>query len=171
MKEVDFSSLVFLDGGGLLVRADSTLQKISDLAGKNIGVIGGTTTEVRLDAMLRQKLVNAKVTKLRDGNEGIAMLESGSLDAFASDKVKLIGLAAQAKNPSSLAGLAEDLSIEPLAFALPRNDSAYRLEVNKALTQVYVSGEIEGIFGQWLGKIGRPSGLLAAMYLLNAIPQ
>ena len=171
MKEVDFSSLVFLDGGGLLVRADSTLQKISDLAGKNIGVIGGTTTEVRLDAMLRQKLVNAKVTKLRDGNEGIAMLESGALDAFASDKVKLIGLAAQAKNPSSLAGLAEDLSIEPLAFALPRNDSAYRLEVNKALTQVYVSGEIEGIFGQWLGKIGRPSGLLAAMYLLNAIPQ
>jgi ABC-type amino acid transport substrate-binding protein len=171
MKEVDFSSLVFLDGGGLLVRADSTLQKISDLAGKNIGVIGGTTTEVRLDALLRQKLVNAKVTKLRDGNEGIAMLESGSLDAFASDKVKLIGLAAQAKNPSSLAGLAEDLSIEPLAFALPRNDSAYRLEVNKALTQVYVSGEIEGIFGQWLGKIGRPSGLLAAMYLLNAIPQ
>lgn len=171
MKEVDFSSLVFLDGGGLLVRADSTLQKISDLAGKNIGVIGGTTTEVRLDAMLRQKLVNAKVTKLRDGNEGIAMLESGSLDAFASDKVKLIGLAAQAKNPSALAGLAEDLSIEPIAFVLPRNDSAYRLEVNKALTQVYVTGEIEGIFGQWLGKIGRPSGLLAAMYLLNAIPQ
>jgi len=33
-----------------------------------------------------------------------------------------------------------------------------------------VTGEIEPIFQKWLGKIGRPSGLLAAMYLLNAIP-
>ena len=26
-------------------------------------------------------------------------------------------------------------------------------------------------FDQWLGRLGRPSGLLAAMYLLNAIPE
>ena len=99
------------------------------------------------------------------------MLESGSLDAFASDKIKLVGLALQAKDPKTLAMLAEDISIEPLAFALPRGDSAFRLEVNRALTQVYVSGEIEAIFKPWLGALGRPSGLLAAMYLLNAIPQ
>ena len=43
--------------------------------------------------------------------------------------------------------------------------------MNKALTQVYVSGDIESIFQRWLGKLGRPSGLLAAMYLLNAIPE
>ena len=171
MKDVDFSSLIFLDGGGFLIKANSPIQKFSDLAGKNIGVIGGTTTEVRLDGMLRAKLVNAKVTKLKDGNEGVAMLESGSLDAFASDKLKLIGLASQAKDPKALAMLPDDLSIEPIAFALPRNDSTFRLEVNKALTQVYVGGEIDGIFQQWLGPIGRPSGLLAAMYLLNAIPQ
>lgn len=46
----------------------------------------------------------------------------------------------------------------------------YRLEVNKALTQVYVSGDIERIFGQWLGKLGRPTDVLKAMFLLNAIP-
>jgi ABC-type amino acid transport substrate-binding protein len=96
---------------------------------------------------------------------------SNPIADVASDKVKLIGLASQAKDPKALALLSEDLSIEPIAFALPRSDSAFRLEVNKALTQVYVGGEIDGIFQQWLGPIGRPSGLLAAMYLLNAIPQ
>jgi len=170
MQNVDFSSLVFIDGGGLLVKAGSKVEKVPDLEGKNVGVIAGTTTETRLEAMLRQRLVNAKVTKVRDGNEGVAMLESGSLDAFASDKVKLIGLAVQAKDPARLALLAEDLSIEPIAFALPRNDSAFRLEVNKALTQIYVGSDLESIFAQWLGKLGRPSGLLAAMYLLNSIP-
>ena len=53
--------------------------------------------------------------------------------------------------------LPDDLSIEPLAFALPRGDSSFRLEVNRALTQVYVGGEIEAIFNQWLGALGRPS--------------
>ena len=67
--------------------------------------------------------------------------------------------------------LMEDLSFEPYALALPRGDAAMRLEVNKALTQVYVSGDIDVIFRAWLGKLGRPSGLLAAMYLLNAIPE
>jgi ABC-type amino acid transport substrate-binding protein len=170
MADVDFSSLVFLDGGGFLVKG-TTLQKFADFAGKNVGVIAGTTTETRLDAALKQRLINAKVTRVKDGNEGLAMLESGSLDAFASDKVKLIGLAAQAKDPKPLAILADDLSIEPLAFALPRGDSALRLEVNRALTQVYLGGDIETIFNTWLGGLGRPSGLLAAMYLLNAIPQ
>jgi ABC-type amino acid transport substrate-binding protein len=170
MALVDFSSLIFLDGGGFLVKG-TALQKFTDFNGKNVGVIAGTTTEQRLDAALKQRLINANITRVKDGNEGLAMLESGSLDAFASDKIKLIGLAAQAKDPKPLAILADDLSIEPLAFALPRGDSAMRLEVNRALTQVYVGGDIETIFNAHLGALGRPSGLLAAMYLLNAIPQ
>ena len=170
MADVDFSSLIFLDGGGLLVKM-ATVKQFPDLAGKNVGVIAGTTTEARLELVLKARLINAKVVKVKDGNEGIAMLESGSLDAFASDKIKLLGLALQAKDPKALAMLPDDLSIEPLAFALPRGDSSFRLEVNRALTQVYVGGEIEGIYNQWMGSLGRPGGLLAAMYLLNAIPR
>lgn len=171
MKDVDFSSLIFLESGGLLVKDGGPVQKFADLSGRSIGVIAGTTTEKRVDALLKERLVNAKVTRVKDGNEALALLEAGSLDAFASDKVKLVGLAVQAKAPKSLAILGEDLSIEPLAFAVPRGDSAFRLEVNRALTQVYVGGELEQIFLTWLGPIGRPSGILAAMYLLNAIPQ
>jgi glutamate/aspartate transport system substrate-binding protein len=171
MKDVDFSSLIFVDGGGFLVRADSGINGFGDLAGKSIAVTTGTTTEARLNAMLKERLVNAKVVHVKDGVEGTALLESGAVAAFASDKIKLIGLAAQAKDPKMFAMLAEDMSFEPYAFMVPRNDSAFRLEVNRALTQVYLSGEIDQIFAKWLGKLGRPSGLLAAMYLLNAIPE
>ena len=171
MQDVDFSSLIFLESGGLLVKDGGPVKQFADLSGHSIGVISGTTTETRVDALLKQRLINAKVTRVKDGNEAVALLEKGSIDAFASDKVKLVGLAVQAKDPKALAILGEDLSIEPLAFALPRGDSSFRLEVNRALTQVYVGGELESIFLAWLGPIGRPSGILAAMYLLNAIPQ
>ena len=171
MQDVDFSSLIFLETGGLLVKDAGPVKSFADLAGRSMAVIGGTTTETRLDQLLKQRLVNAKVVRVKDGNEAVALLEKGSIDAFAGDKVKLVGLAVQAKDPKSLAILGEDLSVEPLAFALPRGDSAFRLEVNRALTQVYVGGELEPIFMAWLGPIGRPSGMLAAMYLLNSIPQ
>jgi glutamate/aspartate transport system substrate-binding protein len=171
LKEVDFSNLIFVDGGGFLVRSDSNIKGVSDLAGKSLAVTTGTTTEKRLAGLLKRRMIDAKVVSVKDGVEGVALLESGAVAAFASDKIKLVGLAAQTKNPKAFALLAEDLSFEPYAFMLPRNDSAFRLEVNRALTQVYLSGEIDSIFTQWLGSLGRPSGLLAAMYLLNAIPE
>ena len=170
LASVDFSNLIFVDGGGFLVKSDSPVNKVSDMGGRKIAVLAGTTTETRLNDTLKRRLVNATVVPINNANEGVAMLESGSVDAYAGDKIKLVGLAAQARDPKKLAMLAEDLSIEPYALTLPRNDSALRLEVNKALTQVYMGGEIETIFAQWLGKLGRPSGLLAAMYLLNSIP-
>jgi len=170
LASVDFSNLIFVDGGGFLVKSDSPVNKVTDMGGRKIAVLAGTTTETRLNDTLKRRLVNATVVPINNANEGVAMLESGSVDAYAGDKIKLVGLAAQARDPKKLAMLAEDLSIEPYALTLPRNDSALRLEVNKALTQVYMGGEIETIFAQWLGKLGRPSGLLAAMYLLNSIP-
>ncbi len=170
LANVDFSGLVFVDGGGFLVKSDSPINKTGDMGGKKIAVLAGTTTEQRLRDTLARRNVAGTVVPIANANEGLAMLEAGSVDAYAGDKVKLVGLAAQAKEPKKLALLAEDLSIEPYAFALPRNDSALRLEVNRALTQVYMGGAIETIYAQWLGPLGRPSGLLAAMFLLYSIP-
>ena len=170
LGSVDFSNLIFVDGGGLLVKAGAPINQIADLAGKRVAVLKGTTTETRLNATLKLRLINANVVTVADANAGLAMLEAGSVDAYAGDKIKLIGLAVMAKEPAKLALVAEDLSIEPYAFALPRYDSALRLEVNKALTQVYISGEIERLYSDWLGKLGRPSPLLAMMFLMNSIP-
>jgi len=171
LRTVDFSSLIFIDGGGFVVKSNAPINRFTDLNGKKVAVIKGTTTQARLETAMKDRLVNAQVTLINDGNEGIALLASGAVDAYAGDKIKLIGLVVQAKDPDGYAMLNEDLSFEPYALALPRGDSAFRLEVNKALTQIYVGGDIDGIFGKWLGKLGRPSGLLAAMYLLNAIPE
>ena len=171
LANVDFSGLIFIDAGGFIVRTDSTINKLADMGGKKIAVLKGTTTEARLRATLQRRLVNATVVQVDTGDQGLAMLESGGVDAYAGDKIKIVGLALKAKDPAKLVMLNEELSYEPYAMAMPRGDSALRLEVNRALTQVYLGGEIETIFAQWLGSLGRPSGLLAAMYLLYSIPE
>jgi glutamate/aspartate transport system substrate-binding protein len=170
MADVDFSNLVFVDSGGFLVRADGPIMSVADFKGKRVGVIAGTTTEKRLQSVLQDLKIDATVVPVRDGPEGPAMLEAGTLDAFAGDKIKLVGLAVTAKNPASMSMLAADFSYEPYAFALARGDSSLRLVVNRELTRVFVTQDIEAIFAKWLGRIGKPAGVLAAMYLLSSVP-
>ena len=170
MANVDFSSLIFLESGGLIARADSKGRQLSDLGGRKIGVLKGTTTETRLRETLQKRLVNAQLVTIERNPEALAMLESGAIDAFAGDTVVLIGLMVQAKDPTKLGLMNDEFSYEPYAFALPRDDSAMRLEVNRALSQIYRAGEIGPIYGQWLGPLGTPTDLLRAMYLLNTIP-
>ncbi|MEO5764937.1 MAG: amino acid ABC transporter substrate-binding protein [Casimicrobiaceae bacterium] len=105
LKDVDFSNLIFVDGGGFAVRADAPINSFADLNGKKIAVIKGTTTEQRLNAALKARLVNAQVITVNEGGEGVAMLGSGGVDAYAGDKIKLIGLVAQAKVPDKYAML------------------------------------------------------------------
>jgi glutamate/aspartate transport system substrate-binding protein len=171
LASVDFSNLTFIDGGGLLVLAGAPIHRVADLAGKRVAVLEGTTTRARLTETLRARGIQATLMPLADSGVGVSLLEAGTADAYAGDRVKLTALALQSRDASRLALVAEDLSYEPYALALPRNDSGLRLEVNRALTQVYLSGEIEQIYAQWLGKMGQPSGLLALMFLLNSIPE
>ena len=170
LASVDFSNLIFIDGAGLLVKAGAPINQLADLTGKRVAVLERTTTYTRLADAVRLRGIQATLVPVAQAAAGLDLLEAGSVDAYAGDKVELAALALTSREPSKLALVIEELSYEPYALALPRNDSAFRLEANKALTRVYMSGEIEPIFMQWLGKLGRPSGLLALMFVLNSIP-
>src|SRR4029079_16601991 len=54
-QQVDFSLITFVDGGSMLVRADSEARRLVDMSGKRIAVITGTTTEKVLRATLEQR--------------------------------------------------------------------------------------------------------------------
>lgn len=171
MKEVDFSSFTFVDGTGILVKASLDAKGIGDLGGKKIGVIGGSSNERALNDALKARVVNATVVPVKTRDDGLAQLEAGTIDAFASDRVLLIGLASKAKDPKSLALLTDALSFEPYAIVLPRGDWQLRLAVNTALSQIYRSGAIGEIFGRWFGALGRPGPLLETTFLFGALPE
>lgn len=171
MDRVDFSNLVFVDGGGMLVRNEANIKSMGDLAGKKIAVIGGTTTQTALVNALKQRLVNAEVISVKTREDGLAQLERGTVDAFASDRVLLVGMGKLAVDPNKLTMLSEDFSFEPYAIVLPRGDAGFRTAVNRGLAQLYGSGDVGEIFNRYFGGFGKPSVLLAAMYYLNSLPE
>jgi glutamate/aspartate transport system substrate-binding protein len=170
-ERVDFSLMTFVDGGSLMGLADSKINSISDLSGKRIAVIPGTTTEKALAKFLKEKFVTAEVVKVQNHVDGRTAIEKKSVEAFASDRGILIGLAVTAKDPK-IFGLADLLfSYEPYGFMLGRNDSSFRLAVNRPLAELYRSGDIAPIYERWFGAFGKPSEGIKAMYLLNGLPE
>ena len=171
MEKVDFSLPIFVDGGGVMVRAKSKLARLSDLKGKRIAVIAGTTTEQALTKALTAAEAPAILVPVKDGAEGMAQLTKRKVDGYASDRVVLAGLRLRAPQPDEFDFVGGDFSYEPYALVLPRNDSDFRLVVNRALANVYRHGDIDPIYQQWLGNLGKPGVLLNAMFYLNTLPE
>ena len=99
-------------------------------------------------------------------------LNRSDIDAFASDQIVLIGQIIEAANPRKYALMDETFSYEPYGLVVRRNDAAFRLVANTALSQIYRSDQHMQIYSKWIGRIGiRPSPMLLAMYQLNSIPE
>lgn len=170
-ERVDFSLTTFVDGGGLLTKKDFNLRAVGDLADKRIAVIPGTTTETALTKFLKDEFVTVQKIQVKSHVEGLVAVESGSADAFASDRGILAGLAVTSKDPSKFALPGVLFSYEPYGFMVRRNDAAFRLAVNRTLAGLYRSGEILEIYDRWFGAFGKPSQAMQAIYLLNGLPE
>jgi glutamate/aspartate transport system substrate-binding protein len=170
MERVDFSVPIFVDGGSVLVRAKDHLARLTDLKGRKIAVIPGTTTLPALQKALKVIDVSAEFVTVKTGAEGVALLLSGKADAFASDRVVLAGLKL-AQGNDELELINQDFSFEPYALVVRRDDPDFRLAVNRALVGLYKSGEIDAVYVKWLAPLGQPGPLLNAMFYLNSLPE
>jgi ABC-type amino acid transport substrate-binding protein len=170
-EQVDFSLMTFIDGAGLLTAAGVNWRGAADLADKRIAVIPGTTTEKALADVLQKEFITVQTIKVKDHLEGLAAVEKGSADAFASDRGILVGIALTSKDPKRFALANVVFSYEPYGLMVRRNDPAFRLAVNRALAGLYRSGGFMPIYERWFGVFGKPPEAILAMYMLNGLPE
>lgn len=172
MAQVDFTLLTFLDGGSLLVATASGINKLTDLPGKRLAVIPGTTTERAVrDVVRKLSLQNVTLLSVKDHAEGLAALDAGKIDACASDRMLLAALVVASKNPAKLALIEGFISYEPYAFMIRRGDTNFRLAVDRVLTRLYRSAEVVPIYEKWFGPFPEGGSLIAALYVLNSVPE
>jgi glutamate/aspartate transport system substrate-binding protein len=170
-EKVDFTLMTFVDGATLLIVEGAGIETVADLAGKRVGVVPGTTTERALADFLSQQSIAATVVPVKDHDEGLAGLQTSKIEAYASDRVILLGLVLQARGTARYKLIAQDLSYEPYGFVVRRDDSAFRLVANRALARLYRSGAIGAIYAKWFGALGKPTPALVLLYALQGLPE
>lgn len=169
-EKVDFSMPIFVDAATVMARGASA-RTLAELQGKKVAAAEGTTTLPALERALNKRFIKADIVKTKSVAEGFEMLKAGEVDALASDRVALVGTFLQGGGAEGLGVFTEDLSYEPYAIVLRKGDTELRLLVDRVLAQIYRSGDIEAIYGRWLGPLGAPSVGLLGMYMLNALPE
>ncbi len=169
-ERVDFSNLIFVDGAGLLARADRGVKRLSDMAGRRVAVTAGSTTVDVMRQAFKERSISVELVVVKNELDGLAAVETGKVDAYANDRIVLLGLLRKLKGGVDFVLVDEDASMEPYALMM-RRDPAFRLAVNRALSRIYRSQAIVEIYDAWFGVLGAPGPLLAAMYYLNATPE
>ena len=166
---VDFSIPTYLDGAGVLSRASDPVQRFEDLGGKRVGVLVGTTTEHLLRNSLQALDLKATVVPVRDHRHGMDLVQGEKLDAYIADRGILAAMLRNGYRPG-FALSKRYFSYETYALALPRDDSAFRLLVDKTLAQLYRTGRIKAILAKTFGD--EPlDGMLNAMFVINSLPE
>lgn len=122
-----FLTTTFYDGQGMMVRADSGVTSIDDMANLGVCVLSGTTTELNLTT----RFGNIPFTPLTfDNNDQIqAAFLAGQCDGWTSDKSQLAGVRSNFPEaeggPEALVILDETFSKEPLGPVVADGDTQW----------------------------------------------
>ncbi len=168
-KLVDFSLMTFIDGAGVIVRKDGP-QSFASMSGQKIGVHAGTTTEKALQKTLIDLDIKAEVVEVADHEQGVKMLADGKLAAYFADRAILSFLLIGPDSPKNILIAKDYLTREPYALALARGDDDFRLLVDTTLARLYRSSAIDKIFARNFAN-AKPSDVLKALYIINALPE
>ena len=167
---VSFTQPTFVTGGSLLARKGSAISQISDLAGKRVAVVDNTTTIAIIEKALAKLEIQAEIIPVTSTSQGMNLLDSGEIDALAADQVVLMGQIIARKGGERYALSGQLYSFDLFALAIPRGDVDFQGVADKALSQLYRSGEIVKVFNAWFGIFGEePPDLLKALYRLHAL--
>lgn len=168
-QQVDFSNPIWVEGASFVALASSPIGRTLDLNGKRVGVIQGTTTEQVLKGLSARGIVPVFVT-VQTHTDGIAAVRDGRADAYATDRLILVGEVTGGPAGATLRLSDDYLSMETYSLMM-RRDPDLRLAVNRALAETYRSGEIVKVFRQSFPAGTAPSPLIEAVYVLNALPE
>ncbi len=163
---VDFSLPIFVDGAGLMVRPDSAVSNLSDLASMKLAVGAGTTTE----QAVRASFPDADITTFDDHQAGLAALKAGEADAYFADRTLLSYMRFHDPEAQDLQIADEYLTVEPYALALPRGDSDFRLTVDKTISRLFRSPEMKAIVTDAFGE-AKLGSVVRALYRIVPMPE
>ncbi|PHM48002.1 amino acid ABC transporter substrate-binding protein [Xenorhabdus miraniensis] len=148
-KQAAFSNTIFAVGTRLLTKKDSGIKGFDDLAGKNVVVTSGTTSEILLNKLNDEKQMKMRIISAKDHGDSFRTLESGRAVAFMMDDALLAGERAKAKKPDQWIIVGKAQSEEAYGCMLRKDDPQFKKLIDDVIVKVQTSGEAEKMFDRW----------------------
>ena len=147
-EQANFMFTTFFDGQGFMVRDDSPIQSVADMANTTICVLQGTTTLLNLNSVLGDRGVPFTPAEFQSNDELQPAFVAGSCEVWTSDASQLAAFSATLDIGTRVLG--DIISKEPLGPVVADGDTEWAQVVNWA-TMATVQAEEYGISSSNLG--------------------
>ena len=145
-----FSDPYFNASQMIAVKADSTVVKPKDLAGKKVGVQLGTTGDSWISDQADSGEIPAEVLRYDEITLAFQALANGDIDAIVNDGPTSASII-EANPEWGVALVGEPFTDELYGFAVRKERADVVKAINEGLAKVKASGEYDKIYEQWFG--------------------
>ncbi|NRF67805.1 transporter substrate-binding domain-containing protein [Aquincola sp. S2] len=167
-KDVAFAVTTYVEEVRIATKANSGINSIKDLSGKNVATTTGTTSVQTLRKHERTTGVDFKEVFGKDHVDSFLLLETGRADAFVMDGAILAGNIAKSKNPSDYKIVGEVLSVEPIACMLRKDDPNFKQAVDESIKRMIKSNELAKLYDKWFMQPIPPANTRVGLPLSDA---
>ena len=146
--QIDFSLTTFVTGQKVLVKTSSGIADVPQLAGKKVLTVKGGTQEPNI----RKAVPTVDVVTFETTQQAFLALQQGKGVGYVNDEASLVNDHAKlgaAKKDYAI--LPTNISVEPLALGLKKNEPALKALVDGVLRDLESSGEADKLFAKWYG--------------------
>jgi polar amino acid transport system substrate-binding protein len=151
-RDIDVSLAYFVSPHKVLVRRDSGLTKIAQLAGRTLALVRSAS----VDKDLKDAVPSLQIVFLDDYQAAFTALKERKVDSFLADELLLLRFAQRSGSPQDFA-LIDDYDLPRTAgFGIKKNEPRFKALVDRTLLDLEASGEAAMIFNTWFAPLKRP---------------
>jgi polar amino acid transport system substrate-binding protein len=147
LKDIDFSTIYFITPHAVIVRKDSGITSVHQLAGKKASSASTSTAGPNLNEVVP----TVELVYVRDYALAFGLLKDGKVDAFPTDETVLRAIVQQDGHPNDYVFLPDFTKTRDVGFALKKGEPRFKDAIDKALLDVEASGDAAKIFDNWFG--------------------
>ena len=167
-KDVEFAYNTYMEVVRVAVKANSGIKELKDLNGKTVATTTGTTSVQILRRNERAQGVNFNEVMGKDHSDSFLLLDSGRADAFVMDASILAKNISTAKNPKDYAIVGPELSVEPIACMLRKDDPAFKKAVDDSIKRQIADGSLAKLYDKWFMQPIPPANVKVGLPLSDA---
>lgn len=150
-KNMTLSKPYLTNNISLVVKSDSTIASMADMAGKKLAIQGGSSAEEALNDSANDAFRNslAEVLPFEKYDTALMDMETGNSDAVLMDTVMANYMIRSLGKDFKV--LDETLLADAYAIGFRKGDQALCDAVDKALSELKAEGKIDEIATKWFG--------------------
>ena len=158
-QQVAFGPTYFVINVTAAVKKASGINSLADLNGKTISTTSGTTSVPLLKAYEKTAHVDVREIYGKDHAESFLLMADDRAAAFVMDDILLAGQIANSRTPDAFRILGESLRQEPYSMMLRKDDPQFKALVDRTVSGVMKSGEIDRLYAKWFTSPIPPKGI------------